>query len=140
MGLTIRCQKTGRSIDMGCGGFWNLRNKVAELAGIGDHYREIEIIERAYFMQDEAKKKAFEEYDQRTDQMISAGVLNEKSPGSCIPQMWKQSCRMVLPKSCWKSLATMMTTSSMDTGAGRTGPCSRILRPSSRIALILNRP
>lgn len=78
MGVTISCKKTGRSIDMGSGGFWNLRNKVADLAGVGGHYRQIEIIERAYFMQDESKKKAFEEYDQKTNQMIIDGILNEK--------------------------------------------------------------
>lgn len=33
MGLTIRCGKTGRSMDMGGGGFLRLRRKVAELAG-----------------------------------------------------------------------------------------------------------
>lgn len=33
MGLTIRCRKTGRSMDMGGGGFLRLRRKVAELAG-----------------------------------------------------------------------------------------------------------
>lgn len=78
MGVTIRCRKSGRSIDMGGGGFWNLRNKIAKLAGIGKHYREIDIINQAYFMQDEAKKKAFEEYDQKTNQMIADGILNEK--------------------------------------------------------------
>ena len=40
MGITISCKKTGRSIDMGCGGFNRLRNKVAELAGgpFAEHY------------------------------------------------------------------------------------------------------
>ena len=33
MGITISCKKTGRSIDIGYGGFNRLRNKVAELAG-----------------------------------------------------------------------------------------------------------
>lgn len=33
MGLTIGCRKTGRSMDMGGGGFLRLRRKVAELAG-----------------------------------------------------------------------------------------------------------
>lgn len=33
MGLTIRCRKTGRSMDMGGGGFLRLRRKISELAG-----------------------------------------------------------------------------------------------------------
>lgn len=40
MGVTIRCKKTRKSIDMGGGGFKRLRNKVAELAGgpFAEHY------------------------------------------------------------------------------------------------------
>ena len=33
MGLTIRCRKTGRSMDIGDGGFLRLRRKIDELAG-----------------------------------------------------------------------------------------------------------
>ena len=40
MGVSISCKKTGKSIDMGYGGFFNLRKKVAELAGgpFAEHY------------------------------------------------------------------------------------------------------
>lgn len=77
MGITISCRKTGRSIDMGSGGFLRLRNKVADLAGIGDHYRQIEEIMFGYFTSNE-KEKAFDEHDRRTNQMIKDKVLNEK--------------------------------------------------------------
>lgn len=78
MGLTISCSKTGRSIDMGSGGFLRLRNKVADLVGIGDHYRQIENILFGFFPNAKEKEKAFEEHDRLTDQMIKDGVLNEK--------------------------------------------------------------
>ena len=33
MGVTISCTKTGRTIDMGSGGFLRLRRKISELVG-----------------------------------------------------------------------------------------------------------
>lgn len=78
MGVTISCRKTGRSIDMGSGGFLRLRNKVADLAGIGDHYRQIETILFGSFPNEKEKEKAFEEHDKLTNQMIQDKVLNEK--------------------------------------------------------------
>lgn len=33
MGVTISCTKTGRTIDMGSGGFLRLRSKISELVG-----------------------------------------------------------------------------------------------------------
>ena len=78
MGVTISCKKTGRSIDMGYVGFLQLRNKVADLAGVGDHYRQIEEIDRIFFMQSKAKSEAFKEHDRKTNQMIANGILNEK--------------------------------------------------------------
>lgn len=77
MGLTIRCKKTGRSIDMGGGGFNRLRTKVAYLAGVGEHYDQITDILFGQYPGDE-KKKMFEEHDRLTAQMIADKVLNEK--------------------------------------------------------------
>lgn len=41
MGVTIKCKKTGRDIDLGYSGFMRLRNKVAELMGgpFCSHYK-----------------------------------------------------------------------------------------------------
>ena len=33
MGVTISCTKTGRTIDVGSGGFLRLRSKISELVG-----------------------------------------------------------------------------------------------------------
>lgn len=51
MGVTISCRKTGRSIDLGGGGFFNLRNKVSDLVGDpwASHYRKLEDIFRKAF-------------------------------------------------------------------------------------------
>ena len=44
MGSSIWCKKTHRSIDMGYGGFNNLRNKVADLVGDpwASHYHKLD--------------------------------------------------------------------------------------------------
>ena len=43
MGVTIKCKKTGRGIDLGYSGFMRLRNKVAELMGgpFCSHYKKL---------------------------------------------------------------------------------------------------
>lgn len=78
MGLTIYCKKTGRSIDMGAGGFLRLRNQIADLAGVGEHYRQIEKIMFGYFTSSKEKEKAFDEHDRKTELMVKTGVLNAK--------------------------------------------------------------
>ena len=66
MGVTI--ESKNYSIDMGYGGFINLRTKVAELAAddIGEHYKKLE---KGMFLFGEVKKKFFEEYDKKTAEL-----------------------------------------------------------------------
>lgn len=66
MGVTIRCKKTGESIDMGAGGFMRLRNKVAELAGgpFAEHYLSLNPF---------GDEEYFKKFDERT-----AEILKEK--------------------------------------------------------------
>ena len=44
MGVTIKCKKTGREMDVGYFGFFKLRAKVAELVGseVGEHYKKLD--------------------------------------------------------------------------------------------------
>ena len=44
MGVTIKCKKTGREMDVGYFGFFKLRTKVAELVGseVGEHYKKLD--------------------------------------------------------------------------------------------------
>ena len=46
MGVTIKCKKTGREMDVGYFGFFKLRAKVAELVGseVGEHYKKLDDI------------------------------------------------------------------------------------------------
>lgn len=79
MGVTIECKKTGRSIDLGYGGFSKLRNKVAELVGnpFAEHYlllSEPSVI----FMIGDARKAYFEKYNQETKKLIIAKKVHTK--------------------------------------------------------------
>ncbi len=68
MGITISCKKTGRSIDMGGGGFFHLRLKVAELAGEpwASHYAKLQ---RPPIF-DPERKKFFKIFDAETERLI----------------------------------------------------------------------
>lgn len=69
MGLTIKCKKTGREMDVSYFGFNRLRTKVAELVSpeIGKHYQELDGIFR---MNSSEKEKALKSYDNETERLI----------------------------------------------------------------------
>ena len=73
-------KKTKRSIDLGCGGFLRLRRKVADLCGeeVSAHYRPM--LDSMYdsFGTPEEKQAFWEDYDQKTVQLVQSGKLNVK--------------------------------------------------------------
>jgi len=84
MGVTISCKKTGRSIDMGGGGFNNLRNRIAKLAGdeFGEHYAELSS-SSVILMASEKCKEYYKAYNAKTREMVDAGRVNEKIANFC---------------------------------------------------------
>jgi len=84
MGVTIRCKKTGNDIDLGYGGFNNLREKVAELAGkeFGEHYAELST-PRAMFSMEPDRKEYFKSYNAKTAEMVKAKKVNVKIANFC---------------------------------------------------------
>ena len=66
MGITI--ESKNKEIDLGYGGFMNLRTKVAELAGedIGEHYRNLH---KAPMFGEEQRKEFFKKYDKKTAEL-----------------------------------------------------------------------
>lgn len=80
MGLTIECKKTNRSINLGCGGFLRLRRKVADLCGeeVSAHYRLMLDSMYNWFETPEEKQVFWEDYDQKTVQLVQSGKLNIK--------------------------------------------------------------
>lgn len=76
MGITIRCKKSGRSYDLGCGGFYNLRSKVAELCSpeFGKHYKTLIHLN---------SKEEFDEFDEKTAELLRNKVVSEKVVDFC---------------------------------------------------------
>lgn len=74
MGLTIKCKKTGREMDVSYSGFFRLRKKVAELVGqeVGEHYQELDEIFR---ITSSEKESALKSYDDETERMIERKAL-----------------------------------------------------------------
>lgn len=80
MGISLYCNKTKTSIDLGYGGFNNLRNKVAELAG-GPFYPHYLLLSEPdiMFMADENKRKEFfDNYNERTEEIIKTKQADVK--------------------------------------------------------------
>lgn len=63
MGLTIKCKKGNKSIDLGYGGFNRFRNKIAELAGgpFVEHYISLNPF---------GDKEYFDEFDRKTREIL----------------------------------------------------------------------
>lgn len=77
MGVTIKCKKTGREMDIGYFGFFKLRAKVAELVDseVGEHYKKLDDI---LDIPSPAKEHALKSYDYATEELIESKELSIK--------------------------------------------------------------
>lgn len=84
MGVTIQCERTGNSIDLGYGGSAFLREKIAMLAGkeFGEHYSGLSN-SKAMLLDGEARKKFYKDHDAKTEEMIKSGRLSIKIADFC---------------------------------------------------------
>lgn len=91
MGVTIRCKKTGRSIDLGYGGFANPREKVAELCGDpwASHYAQLG---HAPYLGQEAKA-FYKEFDNETVRILDAKKVSIKIVDFCLQSDCEGSIR-----------------------------------------------
>lgn len=80
MGLTIKCKKTGREMDVSYSGFNRLRGKIADLVSpkVGKHYRLLDVISS---MTSPAKEHALKSYDDATEKLIESKELSIKIAG-----------------------------------------------------------
>jgi len=97
MGVTI--ESKNYSIDLGYGGFNNLRIKVAELTGneIGQHYRDIK---NGIFLSGEAKKKFFKKYNKKISELadthnIPHGILDFLYASDFSGQISFEKCKQI---------------------------------------------
>lgn len=74
MGLTIKCKKTGREMDVSYSGFFRLRKKVAELVSqeVGKHYQELDEIFRITSSEKESTLKS---YNDETERLVERKEL-----------------------------------------------------------------
>lgn len=74
MGVTIKCKKTGREMDVGYFGFFKLRTKVAELVGseVGEHYKKLDDI---LDIPSPEKEHALESYNDETERLVESKEL-----------------------------------------------------------------
>ena len=74
MGVTIKCKKTGREMDVGYFGFFKLRVKVAELVGseVGEHYKKLDDILGIPYPE---RENVLKSYDDETEWLIESKML-----------------------------------------------------------------
>lgn len=74
MGVAIKCRKSGHTIDMGSGGFFRLRKKVAELTNseLGQHYA---LLTQNMFGRDD---EWYENYDKQLELIINKHKISIK--------------------------------------------------------------
>ena len=79
MGVTLKCKKTNRYLDMGYFGFNRLREKVAELAGepFASHYKKLSTAQYV-FSYGETRDRLFAAFDTETEAMLKRKVISEK--------------------------------------------------------------
>lgn len=82
MGVTVSCLKTGRSLDMGYGGFDRWRSKIAELYG-GPWWEHYQTICDAPLI-GKARTDFFEKFDKKTEQLIQERKVDIKIVDFCL--------------------------------------------------------
>ena len=77
MGICIKCKKTGTSYDLGCGGFFSLREKVASLCSreFGEHYSTLSLAPVLNI--NGSRDSFFEAFDWKTQKLINEGKISE---------------------------------------------------------------
>lgn len=96
MGISIWCKKTRRSIDMGYGGFNNLRNKVADLVGDpwASHYHKLDYAP----IFGDARKNFYEYFDAETELLLQEKKVSVKIVDFCLQPDCEGSIRYVACK------------------------------------------
>lgn len=101
MGVTIKCKKSGRDIDLGYSGFMRLRNKVAELMGepFYSHYKKL--YDAPPLMRPDEEKKFYTEWDTEairliTENDIPVKVVNFLLKSDCDGKIRYGACKEIL--------------------------------------------
>ena len=92
MGVTISCTKTGRTIDVGSGGFLRLRSKISELVGEpwASHYKAL-VEER--ICDEKEREKFYEDFDKKTEELLNKKCVSVKIVDFCLQSDCEGSIR-----------------------------------------------
>lgn len=92
MGVIISCTKTGRTIDVGSGGFLRLRSKISELVGEpwASHYRAL-VEER--ICDEKEREKFYEDFDKKTEELLNKKCVSVKIVDFCLQSDCEGSIR-----------------------------------------------
>ena len=103
MGVTIKCQKTKRDIDMGYFSFADLRRQIAycESKELGDLYNEAMDMSKRIMIPDPSNY--WDEYDRRLDQLIKSGGISVKVvdflyQSDCEGKINRRQCKKILER------------------------------------------
>ena len=101
MGVTIKCKKTGRDIDLGYGGFARLRNKVAELMGEPFYSHYMKLDKAPVSMRPDEEKKFYTEWDVEAirpvrENDLPVKVVNFLLESDCEGKIRYGACKAIL--------------------------------------------
>lgn len=101
MGVTIKCKKTGREIDLGCGGFMQLRRKVAQLMGESFYSHYEKLCNAPIIMRPEVEEKFWKDWDTEairliTENDIPVKVVNFLLESDCDGKIRYGACKEIL--------------------------------------------
>ena len=77
MGISIYCEKTSTSYMIGCGGFYSLRSKVAELCSseFGEHYKTLIYLH---------SNEEFRRFDEKTLELLNKKAVDKEVADFCL--------------------------------------------------------
>ena len=101
MGVTIKCKKTGRDIDLGYFGFSRLRCKVAQFMGEPFYSHYMKLLDAPRFMEPDEEKKFYTEWDTEairliTENNIPVKVVNFLLESDCEGKIRYGACKEIL--------------------------------------------
>lgn len=81
MGITLHSKN--HSVDMGYGGFFRFRSKVANLVNeeFGKHYEDVK--KGSYLFNEKEREKFFAEYDAKTNKFIEDNIVSPEIANFC---------------------------------------------------------
>lgn len=101
MGVTIKCKKTGRAIDLGYFGFMRLRNKVAELMGEPFYSHYMKLDKAPVSMKPDEEKQFYEDWCMEATRLlmendIPAKVVHFLLESDCEGKSSYMACKEIL--------------------------------------------